>query len=213
MPLECQQRAACRIVLPHNMLADGKPVPFHRSAADYVIRNTPRQIPRKRHQYELLAEWAEATEGRNYTIMFTDIDIACRFAFFCLFLLHSVKPTAWVKLVMQFLALRSGPTLKYQVADKIYTPVILHIDLSQSIYRLIDTSRRVSLRSEILFPYRAAIFACLPSEWLLCLVRDFRLLPRCQWNLRSPGMLHSVNRQLPTFRDNLTDPSTMVLDC
>jgi len=73
------------------MLADGKPVPFHRSAVDNVIRYTPRQIPRKRHQYELLAERAEATEGRNCSIMLTDIDIACRSAFFYLFLLHICK--------------------------------------------------------------------------------------------------------------------------
>jgi len=121
MPLECQQRAACRIVLPHNMFADGKPVPFHRSAADNVITYRPRQIPRKRHQYELLAQWAEVTEGRNYSIMFTDIDIACCFAFFCP-LYTSVKPTPWVKVVMQFLVRRCRPSFKYQVADRLYPP-------------------------------------------------------------------------------------------
>jgi hypothetical protein len=48
--------------------------------------------------------------------MFTDIDIECRICSFY----TTVKPAAWVKLVMQFLVLTSGPPRKYQVADKIY---------------------------------------------------------------------------------------------
>jgi hypothetical protein len=41
-------------------------------------------------------------------------------------------------------------------------------------------------------------------------VYDFVLSPRCERDLHSSGMLGSAEGQLPTFRDNISVPSSRV---